>query len=63
MIPTDKLRWFQFHLGDPDARKHPNAIIAPQSTYAHAMVLQQWWTDTYGRGEWRDVPVEQDQQE
>ena len=21
-------------------------------------VLQQHWTDTYGRGEWRDVPLE-----
>jgi hypothetical protein len=21
------------------------------------LTLQQWWTDTYGRGEWRNVPV------
>lgn len=38
----------------------PDGKILPiniSRTVSHN-VLQQYWTDTYGRGEWRDIPIE-----
>lgn len=49
MTPTNNLRWVKRKYYDPD-------VISP----CYKLVLQQWWTDTYGKGEWRDVPIEQD---
>ena len=49
MTPTNKLRWLQ----------------VPHKKGWHAdLILQQWWAEYDGgvevRGEWRDVPIEEE---
>ena len=63
MIPTNKFRWFRFHLGGLGAHKHPSAMVQPHSAYG--LALQQWWVvdpdlKVGALGEWRDVPIEQE---
>ena len=52
--PTNKLRFVEREV-----------IVDPHPTHATASqvrILQQWWEKqlTWGAGEWRDVPIEQE---
>jgi hypothetical protein len=49
MIPTNKLRFVE-RVGPFDQFGNRPTIL----------VLQQWWEGSRGRGEWRDVPLEEE---
>lgn len=51
MFPTNKLRWININNVVPDINiTGPDPISMP--------TLQQYWEDSQGNGEWRDVPTE-----
>ena len=56
MTPTNKLRFVERAIGIPD----------PTCVNRKVRILQQWWewevTYPTAYGEWRDVPVEQEQE-
>ena len=56
MTPTNKLRFVK--------RKAPGRTMESGTGYylsevLEVRVLQQWWEEFGGRGEWRDVPLEE----
>jgi len=51
MKPTNKLRFVRRQIPDPTFGKEV-------SVYKH--ILQQWW-ESESSGEWRDVPVEDEE--
>lgn len=57
MTPTTKFRWA---LREYQTVANQDFYGNQQKIIATTKVLQQWWTDTYGRGEWRDVPEERE---
>ena len=61
MTPTAKFRWREFAHTEATLCEHPSAI--PLNLF-RVRVLQQWWKrdgtgpdGTPGLGEWRDVPI------
>lgn len=50
MTPTNRLRFVEREVASP---RWPNIL-------KKVRVLQQWWEEFGGRGEWRDVPLEEE---
>ena len=59
MKPTIKLRWLSLGESDEDERRAVATLVKqgwPEQGKSYTnMVLQQWWEDDTGKGEWRDI--------
>lgn len=55
MTPTAKLRFVEREMAVPHKQYENVSIIRS------VRVLQQWWVDEWLSGEWRDVPLEEEE--
>lgn len=55
MKPTLNLRWH-----DSEYKGQKGSPIRTESNYGEQgfLVLQQWWENKDGKGEWRDIPTD-----
>lgn len=64
MKPTMKLRWVALGDNDADERRAVATLVTSgwpeQGTSYTNKVLQQWWEDDTGKGEWRDIEMASD---